>query len=320
MIDESTETIPDLKRAMTPKPLVLLRCLRPRQWTKNLLLFAGLVFTAKFTDAAAVLRVVAGFAVFCALAGVAYLLNDLRDVEQDRLHPAKRHRPIACGLISPAEALIYALFLGAAAMTASYYLGLPFALIAAAYFGMNVLYSIWLKHMVIVDIFCIATGFVMRALAGVEILKAMDPKVYITPWFLLCAFFLALFLAICKRRNEVVMVQSNGGGAVTRRVISEYSPALLDQMVSITTTSTILTYGLWAKLGQFQNTHMLYTLPLVVFGVFRYLYLVYKRNEGGEPETLLLSDVPLILCVCAWLVMIVAILFQASHSGSLRVH
>jgi len=290
--------------------LAFLRCLRPRQWTKNLLLFAGLVFTAKFVDPVATLRVTAGFLIFCLLSGVVYVLNDLRDVEQDRLHPVKRLRPIACGRISPRLALGWAVALGGVALVTSFTLGLAFGLIAVAYFVLNVLYSGWLKHVVIVDIFCIAAGFVLRALAGVEILKAADPMVGISEWFLLCAFFLALFLAICKRRHEAVMAM-NSGAPATRPVIQEYSPALLDQLVALTTTSTILTYALWAALGQFRETWMLYTLPFVVFGIFRYLYLVYRRDGGGEPETVLLTDVPLIISVVLWLGAVVSIMYRA---------
>ena len=289
----------------------LIQCLRPRQWTKNLLLFAGLLFTVKFTDPEAVLRVSVGFLIFCVLSGVVYTINDLRDVEQDRLHPLKRLRPIACGMISSRSAIVWAAVLGVGALGLSFVLGLPFALIAIAYFLLNLFYSVWLKHLVIVDIFCIATGFVLRALAGVEILRELDATVDISNWFLLCAFFLALFLAICKRRHEAVLVMNNGNGPSTRKVIEEYSPALLDQMVAITTTSTILTYALWGALGQFADERMLYTLPFVVFGVFRYLYLVYRRDGGGEPETVLLTDVPLIVCIILWLLMVLSILRKA---------
>lgn len=288
-----------------------LRCLRPRQWTKNLLLFAGLVFTSRFTDLNATLRVTGGFLIFCLLSGVIYVLNDLRDIEQDRLHPVKCLRPIACGAVSQRVALTMAVILGVFSLLVSFTLGIAFATLAVSYFVLNLLYSLWLKHVVIVDILCIAMGFVIRALAGVAILRAMDSAIEISQWFLLCAFFLALFLAICKRRHELALTVALNGGS-TRKVIEEYSPALLDQMVAITTTSTIMTYALWAALGKFADERMIYTLPLVVFGIFRYLYLVYRRDEGGEPESILLADIPMIICVLLWLAAVTAIMFQAS--------
>lgn len=302
------EKIPQTRSAFTFASAI--GCMRPRQWTKNLLLFAGLVFTAKFTEPVATLRVVAGFAIFCCLSGVVYIFNDLRDIEQDRLHPVKCGRPIACGAISASAAALWAGIVGLASILSSFALGVPFALAAIAYFVLNLLYSLWLKHVVIVDVFSIALGFVLRALAGVEIIVTLDPAVDISDWFLMCAFFLALFLAICKRRHESLLVHNALNGVSTRKVINEYSPALLDQMVAITTTSTVLTYALWAAVGQFADAGMLYTLPFVVFGIFRYLYLVYKRKAGGEPETVLLTDWPMIVCIALWLGAVMAIVFR----------
>jgi 4-hydroxybenzoate polyprenyltransferase len=274
--------------------------MRPKQWTKNLLLFAGLLFTGRYFDPAFAWRALVGFAVFCLLSGAIYLLNDIRDAEQDRRHPRKRLRPIASGQLRPAVAGVWAAGLTVVALACSLWLGWTFYVVAVCYLALNVLYSFGLKHVVVLDVFCIALGFVLRALAGVEAIRHYDPLVELTDWFLLCAFFLALFLALCKRRHEALLLDN--GGSSHRKVLDEYTPALLDQMVAVATTSTILTYALWATVGKFKDHHVVYTLPFVVFGVFRYLYIVYKRQEGGEPEQVLLGDAPLLANIVLWLV------------------
>ncbi|OPZ20796.1 MAG: Decaprenyl-phosphate phosphoribosyltransferase [candidate division BRC1 bacterium ADurb.BinA364] len=286
--------------------LAILRSLRPKQWTKNFFLYCGLVFSGGLSDAALVGRVSLGFLAFCLLSGVIYIVNDIQDIEQDRMHPRKRLRPIASGAISIRGAAIAAAIFLAVSFAIVLPLGWRFALCALAYFVMNFFYSMGLKHVVIIDVFCVAMGFVLRAYGGMAIIQAINPALEITAWFLCCTFFLALFLAICKRRHEMISLAENGESH--RRVLSEYSPELIDQMVSATTASTILSYGLWTALGKFEQRHMIYTLPFVVFGVFRYLYLVYRRDGGGEPEQLLLNDAPLLACIVLWLAAVLALL------------
>ncbi|MCX7016598.1 MAG: decaprenyl-phosphate phosphoribosyltransferase [Candidatus Sumerlaeota bacterium] len=291
---------------MPATALALLRCMRPKQWTKNGFLFAGLLFTSHVMEAPVVVRVVAGFALFCVLSGVVYILNDVADVEQDRLHPRKRLRPIASGELGVGVARGAALALAAASLGGSFALGWRFGAVAALYLALNLAYNVRLKHVVILDVFCIALGFVLRALAGLAAFLPLHPDLPVTPWFLSCTFFLALFLAICKRRHEAVIL--NDVGALHRKVLEEYSAEFLDQMVAVATTSTILTYALWTTLTRFESKHMVYTLPFVVFGIFRYLYLVYKREEGGEPEQLLLTDWPLLAGIVAWFAVVLILL------------
>jgi len=280
--------------------------MRPKQWTKNAFLFAGPLFTGRFPHHPFALRVALGFAAFCLLSGVVYVINDIIDAEQDRRHPRKCRRPIASGELSVAAALPVAAVLGAATLGGSLLLGWRFAAVAGLYLGLNLVYSFNLRHVVILDVFSIAMGFVLRAWAGIEAIRPADPALEITPWFISCTFFLALFLAICKRRHEALLLNANG--SQHRKVLDEYSPAFLDQMVAVATTSTILTYALWTALGKFEGQHMVYTLPFVVFGIFRYLYLVYKREEGGEPEQLLLSDPPLLAGILLWLIVVAILL------------
>ncbi len=288
----------------------LIRCMRPKQWTKNLLLFAGLVFAHHFKELEADLRVFIGFITFCVLSGVVYIINDIRDAEKDRRHPDKKNRPIASGELQPRTGLIAAGGLLVIALVVSILLGRTFFYAAAAYFSLNLLYSYALRRIVILDVFSISFGFVLRAIAGVEAIRPLDPDIPITGWFLMCAFFLALFLAVCKRRHEALLLDANG--SQHRKVLDEYSPALLDQMVAVTTTCTILSYAMWTYFGQsgvVNDANMLYTLPFVVFGIFRYLYIVYKLEEGGAPEQVLLNDIPLLTSILAWGAVVLFLLF-----------
>lgn len=284
--------------------------LRPKQWTKNLLLFAGVLFTERLNDPVSVWRAVAAFAIFCALSGVVYIINDLMDLQSDREHPQKRHRPLASGQLPVSVAIIASAILAPAALVAAFLLGVSFGLWALGYFVLLTLYSVHLKHVVILDIMLVAMGFVIRANAGIEVLRGMDGEIKVTPWFTVCTLFLSLFLAICKRRNELVLLTSNASRH--RRVLEDYSESFLDQMMAVATTGTIMTYALWSVLGQFPG--MIYTLPFVLFGIFRYLYLVYKRDEGGAPEIVLLTDRPLQINIVCWLVTTVIVLY--GHIGS----
>ena len=275
----------------------LVRTLRPEQWTKNLIVFAALLFGQKLLDVEAVARTVAAFAVFCVLSGVVYLVNDLFDQEADRLHPTKRFRPIASGELSPGAAVTWALALGTAALGVAMWLGPVFALVAAAYLLLFVLYSRWLKHIVIVDVMSIAIGFVLRTVAGAAVIS-----VPVSDWLLVCTVLLALFLGLSKRRHELTLLADNATGH--RRTLDEYNPYLLDQMIGVVTASTLMAYIIYCTsqetIERFGTRNLVLTVPLPIYGILRYLYLVHRRDGGGNPSELLITDRPLLICVALW--------------------
>jgi 4-hydroxybenzoate polyprenyltransferase len=289
----------------------LVQELRPRQWTKNLLLFAGVLFSQQAGHADLLLRAAVGFLTFSLLAGSVYLLNDLRDVEQDRLHPKKRERPIASGRLAVpvAWAAVVGLLLVVAGLSA--WLGPQFSIVAAAYLIMNFAYSQGLRDQVLLDVFFIALGFVLRAIAGVELLRPLSPETALSPWLLVCTFFGALFLALAKRRREL----ANAGEDAGRRrvVLQHYTPALLDGLLIVSAASSIMSYALYtiwpATVAKFGTESLLYTVPFVTYGIFRYLYLVRASETTEDPSQVLLSDRPLILCVLLYLVTVVLILY-----------
>lgn len=290
-----------------------LKSLRPKQWTKNLLLFAGIVFAQRWHEVDLLINVVAGFLIFCALSGVVYITNDIVDCEKDREHPKKRHRPIASGAITPGAAAFGAVALLLVSLAGAWFITPTFFLCALVYVLLVTGYSFVFKHMVILDILVLALGFVLRAMAGIEALhvqRLADNPVEITPFFVLTTLFLALFLAITKRRSELNLLQGNAGGH--RKVLEEYSTEFLDSLLTVATTGVIASYAAWTTLGQIANTNetyvMAFTMPFVLYGVFRYLWLAYRWNEGGAPEELLLTDKPLLASVGLWLVTVVAIL------------
>ncbi len=291
-------------RPSTLKALVL--TLRPEQWTKNLLVFAGIMFGGRLLDVTAIWSAVAAFAVFCALSSAVYIFNDLADREADRQHPLKSMRPIAAGDLSPTTAAFAGVALAGAALAAATIMNPQLGLAAAAYLVLLLLYSAALKHFVIVDVLVISGGFVLRAAAG-----AVAVNVPISHWLLVCTTLLALFLALSKRRHELTLL---GDGAVGhRRILEEYSPYLLDQMIAVVTASTLVAYTLYttdaetaARLG---TTRLGLTIPFVLYGIFRYLYLVHQKRGGGSPSTLLVTDRPLLACVALWAVSVAVILY-----------
>jgi 4-hydroxybenzoate polyprenyltransferase len=279
--------------------------LRPRQWVKNLFVFAGLVFGQQlFTPA--LWTAVAAFLVFCGLSGAVYLVNDVADRDKDRLHPDKRHRPIAAGRLRPGAALGAAAVLVAAGLGVAVWLSRPFALAAAAYVGLLTAYSAWLKHVVIVDVLVVAIGFVLRAVAG-----ALAVGVAISGWLLICTILLALFLALGKRRHEVLTLEA--GAARHRPILAEYSAGLLDQMIAVVTASTVTAYALYTMspetVAKFRTTLLPVTLPFVLYGIFRYLYLLYRREMGGNPSDLLLNDRALLVNTVLWMAALLVIIY-----------
>ena len=292
----------------------ILESMRPRQWVKNLFVFAGLIFAQKlFTPLALV--ALAAFAIFCALSGAVYLVNDVADRDKDRLHPTKRRRPIASGRLSVPAAVLAALLLVALSLTASLLISWSLAVVAAAYVTLLILYSVWLKHLVIVDVLVVAAGFVLRAVAG-----AVAIAVEISGWLLICTILIALFLALGKRRYEYLT--QGGGAAAHRPILAEYSAELLDQMIAVVTASTVTAYALYTMspetVAKF-HTHLLpATLPFVLYGIFRYLYLLYRRQLGGNPSELFLNDWPLLLNTFLWFLVVLAIVYGAAGGGATR--
>jgi 4-hydroxybenzoate polyprenyltransferase len=281
--------------------------LRPRQWVKNLFVFAGVIFARKlFTPA---LGIACGaFAIFCALSGAVYLLNDVADRERDRLDPRKRLRPIAAGRLGAGAATAAAVALIVLSLGAGALLPRAFLATAVAYVGLLVAYSVWLKHIVIVDVIVVASGFVLRAVAG-----AVAIDVEMSGWLLICTVLLALFLALGKRRYEYLAL---GGDAVAHRpILAEYSPALLDQMIAVVTASTVTAYALYTMspetVAKFQTRLLPATLPFVLYGIFRYLYLLYRRQLGGHPSELFLSDRPLLVNAVLWMLAVLLIIYGA---------
>ncbi len=289
----------------------LLRAMRPRQWTKNLLLFASFLFSINdawqpFTSSMWMLflRASAAFLAFTAISAGVYLINDLRDIEHDRHHPQKRLRPLASGLISPTVALSTALLLLLSGLLGSLVLRPLFFLVTMAYLLMQIAYTLWWKHVVILDVFIIAMGFVIRAVSGAVVLW-----VFISPWLYIVTFLGALFLGLCKRRHELLLLAQNAGEH--RKILREYSAKLLDQMIAIVAASTLMAYSLYTFTAEKlpRNQLMMLTIPFVLYGMFRYLYLVYCRDQGGSPEEVLLHDRPLRLAIVLWVMTAVAILF-----------
>jgi 4-hydroxybenzoate polyprenyltransferase len=284
----------------------LLLSLRPSQWTKNLIVFAGLIFGERLFDAGSVTRAVLAFAVFCLLSGVVYLVNDVRDREADRLHPTKSRRPIASGALPAGVAASAAVLFAAAALAVAFGINTSFGLVAFAYVGLLVLYSASLKHMVILDVLTIAVGFVLRAVGG-----AVAIDVPFSHWLLLLTLLLALFLALSKRRAEIVALADVA--THHRRILAEYSPYLLDQMIGVVTASTLLAYAFYTispdTVARFNTDRLLITVPFPLYGIFRYLYLVHQRQGGGNPSEALLTDKPLLACVALWAGTVIFVLY-----------
>ena len=274
--------------------------LRPHQWTKNLLVFAGIVFAAQLGDPVRWLEAMTCFIAYCAASSAAYLFNDLRDREADREHPVKRFRPIARGELSAAAATRLAAALGVVALVAVLPLGLPSVALLLGFGLAQVAYTCGLKHVVLVDVLLISALFVVRAAAGAEAVH-----VAISPWLLLCTGLLALFLALGKRRGELLLVEQ--GGTSGRRVLDGYSLPAVDQLITLVAASTIVAYALYTFSARESNTLMI-TIPFVVFGVMRYILLLQQQRAGEEPDRVLLADTPILVAVAAWVVTCAAVL------------
>ena len=286
----------------------LIRSMRPRQWVKNGVVLAPLVFAQQVDRLSSLVRVLAALALFSLLASAIYLFNDLLDRERDRVHPTKRLRPIAAGTLSPVAAAVAAFVLAGGSLGLSLWLGRRFGGVMLAYLVLQLLYSLWLKHLVLLDVFAIAAGFVLRVVAGAVVIA-----VPISNWLYLCTLLLALFLACAKRRGELLAF-SEGDPSHHRRSLAHYSVGLLDQMIGILAACTILAYSLYTLSAEtqakFGTDALKYTIPFVIFGQFRYLYLVHQRSQGESPEKVLMTDLPLLVDIGLFLLVVVLVLYR----------
>ena len=277
-----------------------LRLVRPKQWTKNGFVLAGLVFSQEAFLAISVVSALLAFFAFCALSGAVYAANDVLDVEEDRKHPLKRLRPVASGEVSPGAALAFAAALGLGGLALCFAVDLGVGIAGVAYIALQVLYTLWLKHAAILDVMSISTGFVIRALAGVAAVHSP-----ISPWLIVCTGLLTLFLGFSKRRHELAALGDVAG--THRRNLREYSVPLLDEMMNIMLSATIIAYTLYTFTA-YRTDYMMASIPFVVYGVFRYMLLVH-RDGGGNPDTLLLRDRPLQIALVLWLAVVMTILY-----------
>jgi 4-hydroxybenzoate polyprenyltransferase len=292
-----------------PMPLALLRAMRPRQWIKNLVVFAALVFALRLHDKAALERSALAFVLFCATSGAVYVMNDLFDVERDRRHPRKSRRPIASGELGVVPAGVAVAVLLTVSLLVGFTMSPPFGAVLLIYTALNVAYSMWLKEVVILDVMVIAAGFVLRAVGG-----ALVIDVAISTWLVMCTILLSLFLAFCKRRQELETLDDPHEHRV---ILREYSVAFLDQMINVVTASTLVTYMFYTmspEVEQKLGTDKLYlTVPFVLYGIFRYLYLVHRRAKGASPTQALLTDAPLLACVGLWGATVILLIY--AHVG-----
>mgnify|MGYP001224339957 CR=1 FL=1 len=285
--------VPTIEHEKTSLFLSLLKEMRPKQWTKNLLVFASAIFAGTFLDPAIFINTLIAFIAFSLMASSIYVINDIQDVEKDRQHPDKCQRPIASGAITITQASVLGAIVFLTSITLAAFVNYQLIIILLIYFFANLLYSFRLKHVVIIDVMFIALGFVLRAIAG-----AVAVNGELTSWFLLCTMSLSIFLALGKRRHELELFKDTPTNR--RKVLEHYSSKLLDQLMAIATSLVIMFYSLYAAT---EDQRMMYTVPFVIYGIFRYYYLIYIKNSGGKPEELLISD---------WHILITVVLFGAS--------
>ncbi len=289
-------------------PGALLRCMRPWQYTKNGLVFAALIFAQKMGDASAVLTTIEAFVFFCMVSSAIYLINDVRDCEEDRRHPEKCNRPIACGDLSPGVAIAAAVVLAIVGVGGSFAVNVGLGAVTLGYLGLQMLYQAALKRMVLLDVFAIAGGFVLRAVAGAEAIQ-----VEISPWLLICTLLLALFLGLAKRRGELELLAEDSVGH--RETLDRYSVEMLDQLIPVMAASTLMSYCLYTiserTVAELGSTRLMYTIPFVIYGLFRYVYLIHRHGHGGAPDRTLLRDRPLLLTVVLYAITAAAIIYFA---------
>jgi 4-hydroxybenzoate polyprenyltransferase len=297
------------------------KMMRPHQWVKNLFIFPALLFSKHLFHLPSLLTSIAAFAIFCLLSGAVYIFNDIMDVEEDRHHPLKKTRPVAAGRMTKYSAGIIFGLMSVTSLALSFAVNTGFGIIASVYFIINVCYSTYLKRIAIVDVMVVSLGFVLRAAAG-----GVAISVRVSSWLLVCTILIALFLTLAKRRHELTLLaersnlppglsiaaDDSGGAIKYRKTLDEYSAYFLDQMIAVTTASTLMAYILYTLSGdaaiQF-GQHLIYTVPFVIYGIFRYLYLIHQKREGGSPTTTLLGDRPLLVDIALWVVAVVTVIY-----------
>ena len=288
------------------KAKYLLISIRPKQWYKNIILFVGIVFSANMPNISMWAKVIPAFVFFCMLSAGEYLINDVLDKERDRKHPIKCKRPVASGQLKVSHALLFASLLIVLALLGAYLtINIKFLFVSALYVILVLLYSLMLKHLVIADILAISIGFVIRAAAG-----CLAIEVLISPWLIICVFLLALFLALGKRKHELVLLDEEA--RVHRKILEGYSTKFLDQLIGISLGTLITSYCLYTFLTE--NNYMMLTIPVAVYGVFRYLFLVRTKNLGGETE-MIFKDKGMVICLVLWVMLVVLILYWAPRIG-----
>lgn len=284
----------------------VVKSMRPVQWTKNLFVFAALIFSQKFFEMGLLAETIAAFLIFCFLSGALYIFNDIWDINEDKSHPKKSKRPIASGELRRTAGVTLFILLSASCLIAASFLSFYFFLAALTYFLLQMAYTVRLKHVVILDVFIIAAGFVIRVVAGGLVIQ-----VPISSWLLVCTTLLALFIGMSKRRHELVLL--NDRASDHRPILKEYSAYLLDQMIAVVTASTLIAYCLYTiseeTVEKFGTTHLVYTSAFVLYGIFRYLYLVHQKGKGGSPEEIIIQDKPLLINILLWVGSAIAIIY-----------
>ncbi len=283
----------------------LLHTMRPKQWSKNIFIFGALVFDRKLFMPVHFLSVLAACVMFCLLSSAVYIINDLGDIEKDRRHPVKRNRPLASGRLKPSVAVGVAVVVLVVLLPLAFVLNVGFGLIAVAYLINNLLYTFWLKNVVIIDVLIIAAGFVLRVGAGVAVI----PTERFSPWIYVCMTLLALFMGFGKRRGELALLAADANNH--RRVLDDYSLPFLDEMMGVVTASTVMAYAIYtfSAEGLPTNHSMMLTVPFVLYGIFRYLYLIHVQGKGGAPEEILLGDWPFLVDVTLWGLLVVILIY-----------
>ena len=293
--------------AMFPSLII---SMRPQQWIKNLLLFGPLIFSMNLFDVTMVTRTALAFIVFSLAGSAVYLLNDVVDVEKDKAHPVKRNRPIASGKLPIKIALVFMAVIGAGSLVLAWDLSQTLAYIIIIYMVNNLFYSFKLKHIVLIDVGSLSLGFVLRVFAGAAVIG-----VEASPWLIMCTILLSSFLGFAKRRHELVLLGENNVNH--RSVLAHYSPHLLDQLILISAASTVMSYALYTvnakTVAKFGTTNLIYTVPFILYGVFRYLFLIHNRKKGGDPAKVLLNDAPMVLNIVVWLSVCVYMVYKGGQ-------
>lgn len=287
--------------------IATIQSLRPRQWIKNSFVVAPLVFSKNLSDLYIDAKILSAFGLFCLLAGCVYLINDIADIEKDRQHPKKKNRPLPSGKITKGQATIAAVIIFCISITLSFWLHPLFGAIVASYFVINLFYSFLLKNIVILDALTIAVGFVLRVQAG-----GVIAEVPCSPWIITSTFLLALFLGFAKRRGEILVEANPGTAGNSRKVLEHYSPELLDNFLLITATGAVMSYAIYATSNyvyeKFGTHNLIYTTIFVIYGVFRYYYLIHQKDLGSSPTAVLYSDYPMVVNLVLWIVSCILII------------